>query len=114
MTLTLRIILLVFSLISAAWIMINIRKSKVKIEDSVFWIFFSIFLIMLCIFPQIVVWGARITGVMSPVNFVFLAIIFVLIIKLFRMTIRVSQLDSKLQHFVQTVAISDFKEEKHE
>ena len=51
-------------------------------------------------------------GIQSPVNFIFLAIIFVLIIKLFRMTIRVSQLSSKLQTLTQDFALYEQKKEK--
>ena len=112
MTITLRIILLLASLLSAAWILLNIKKAKVRIEDSVFWIFFSVVLILLSVFPDIVIWGAKITGVQSPVNFVFLTIIFVLLIKLFRMTIRLSQLDSKIQTLTQSLAIKNYNE-KH-
>lgn len=112
MTITLRIILLLASLLSAAWILLNIKKAKVRIEDSVFWIFFSVVLILLSVFPDIVIWGAKITGVQSPVNFVFLTIIFVLLIKLFRMTIRLSQLDSKIQTLTQSLAIKNYNEKQ--
>lgn len=72
-----------------------------------FWILFSAFLLIISIFPQIVSWGAKITGVMSPSNFIFLAVIFILIVKVFRMSIRISQLESKLQRLVQTIALRE-------
>lgn len=105
MTLTLRIILLVVSLITSIWIIMRIRKSQVKIEDSVFWILFSFLLIVMSLFPDLVMLGAAIAGVQSASNFVFLAIIFVLLLKVFRMSIRISQLESKIQTFAQTYAI---------
>jgi len=60
------------------------------------------------LFPQLITWGALITGVQSTVNFVFLVIIFVLMLKLFRLSIRLSQVESKLQTFAQTYAIDKF------
>lgn len=105
MTVTLRIILIVASLVSCTWILSCIRRAKVRIEDSVFWICFSGGLVILSIFPQLIDFGARITGIQSAQNFLFLSIIFVLIIKLFRMTFRISQMDSKLQTLAQTIAI---------
>ncbi len=111
MTALLRIILIIASLACAVWILVNIRKAKVRIEDSVFWIFFSLMLIILSLFPVIVEWGARITGIYSPQNFLFLAIIFIIIVKLFRMTIRVSQMDSKMQQMAERIAI-DQKERR--
>ena len=111
MTVTLRLILVFASLVSCAWILRNIQKSKVRIEDSVFWICFSAGLVLISIFPQIIDFGARLTGIQSAQNFLFLVIIFVLIIKLFRMTIRISQMDSKIHTLTQTVAISKKKED---
>ena len=110
MTVTLRITLIIASLICSAWILNCIRKARVKIEDSVFWICFSAGLVLLSIFPQLIDLGARLTGVQSAQNFLFLVIIFVLIIKLFRMTFRISQMDSKLQTLVQTIAIMNKKD----
>ena len=57
------------------WILRKIRKSQVRIEDSVFWLLFSLGLILLSLFPQLASWAANLIGVVSPVNFVFLSII---------------------------------------
>lgn len=108
MTITLRILLIFSSALNCLWIIRRIRKSQAKIEDSVFWVLFSGLLVCISIFPQIIKWGASVTGVQTPVNFVFLVIIFVLILKIFRLSIKVSQLESKLQTFVQTYAIDKF------
>ncbi len=109
MTITLRIVLLIASVLNCIWIILRIRKAQAKIEDSVFWILFSGFLVCISVFPQIIEWGAAVTGVYTPVNFVFLSIIFVLIVKLFRLSVKMSQIESKLQTFVQTYAIDKLK-----
>lgn len=111
MTITLRLVLLVVSVYNCFWIVYNIRKSAVRIEDSIFWIFFSIVLIALSIFPQIVMLGAKITGVQTPVNFLFLSVIFILLIKLFRMTICISRLESKINTLSQEIAIMKYDDE---
>jgi len=108
MTATLRIILLFASVLNCAWIIRRIRKSQAKIEDAVFWVLFSGILVCMSMFPQIVEWGAAVTGVKSTVNFVFLIIIFVLILKIFRLSVKISQMESKLQTFAQTYAIDKF------
>lgn len=105
MTITLRIILLVVSILNCVWIIRRIKKAQAKIEDSVFWVLFSGLLVCMSIFPQIIEWGASLTGVQTTVNFVFLIIIFVLILKLFRLSVKISQIESKLQTFAQTYAI---------
>ncbi len=107
MSTTLRIALILVSFLTCAWVLQNIRKSRVKIEDSVFWLLFSAFLLVISIFPQLMVWLARITGVISTSNLVFLAVIFILIVKVFRMSIRISQLESKLQSLAQTIALRE-------
>ena len=76
MTITLRIVLIVASILTCTWIIQRIRKAQIKIEDSVFWILFSGVLILMSIFPRLVEWGTKLTGVQSPVNFVFLSILF--------------------------------------
>ena len=114
MTVTLRIILLIASILNCAWIIQRIRKAQTRIEDSVFWILFSGLLIGMSLFPQIIEWGAAITGVQSAVNFVFLSIIFVLMAKLFRVSIKMSQVEHKLQTFVQIYAIDKRKAEERD
>lgn len=112
MTATLRIVLVVLSIATGAWIVSYIRKAKLKIEDSVFWLFFALFLIIISIFPEIIDFGARIMGIQSSQNFLFLAIIFILIVKIFRMSIKMSQLESKLQTLAQNVALDRHDKEK--
>lgn len=107
MTFTLRMILVVASLFCCLWVLLNIRKSKVRIEDSVFWLFFSAFLVLISIFPSLIDYGARLTGIQSAQNFLFLLILFILIVKMFQMTIRMSQMDSKVQRLVQFIAIEN-------
>lgn len=111
MSLMLRIILILVSVLTAFWILRKIRKSQVKIEDAVFWLLFSLGLIVMSAFPQLVNWAAELIGVVSPVNFVFLVIIFVLLVKLFLLSIKISQQEHKLQTFVQIYAIHNHQKD---
>lgn len=101
----LRIILFLASVGITLWIMFKIRKAKAKVEDSVYWIAFSFMLIVLSLFPQIAYWLSGILGIQAPVNFIFLMILFAMIIKIFKLSLRISQLESKLQDFAQRYAI---------
>jgi len=114
MTATLRIVLIIVSFANCVWVLRRIRKAQVKIEDTVFWILFSAFLVLMSLFPKVVEWGAKILGVQSPVNFIFLAIIFVLILKVFRMTMKLSVLESKIAAFAQSYAIKQMRDEATE
>lgn len=105
MSIYLRIILVVISMLSMLNILKRVRKSKLQIEYSIFWIVFSILLILVAVFPQPMFVLAQILGIQSPVNMVFLFVIFILLIKLFNMTIEVSQLQYKQQELVQKIAL---------
>lgn len=109
MSIYLRIILVVISMLSMINILKRVRKSKLQIEYSIFWIVFSILLILVAIFPQPMFTLAQILGIQSPANMVFLFVIFILLIKLFNMTIEVSQLQYKQQELVQKIALDENK-----
>lgn len=112
MTTTLRIALIVVSVLTCVWVIMRIRKAQVKIEDTVFWILFSGLLMLLSLFPQIAEIGAKLLGVQSQTNFLFLTILYVLIIKIFRMSIKLSVLESKLAKLVQKMAVDKAIEQK--
>lgn len=112
MSLSLRIILILASLLTMFFMMKRIRQSKVQIEDSIFWIIFSFILIVVSIFPMIADWLTGLLGIYSTVNFVFLLVIFILLMKVFLMTIRISQLDTKVRELTQKIAIDENQREQ--
>ena len=85
----------------------NVIKAKVQIDDMIFWLFFSVALIVLAAVPQIAHWAANLIGVISPVNLIYLVIIFVLLLKIFSMSIKFSQLESKLKSLTQELAVKE-------
>lgn len=107
MSMMLRIALIVASVVTMLMIMRRIRKEKMMIEDSLFWIGFSFMLIVFSIFPQIVFKMSELVGTQAPANFIFLFIIFVLIVRLFQMSMKISQLESKLKDLVARIAIDE-------
>lgn len=101
----LRIILIAGAIISFLYMVRKIRQSKVKIEDTIFWLLFSLVLIFMGAFPKVIYNISDLLGFQSPVNLVFLVIIFVLIVKLFFVTIQISQLSNKVDELAQKSAI---------
>lgn len=102
---TLRWLLIVASILILYWILHKIRKAKVKMEDTIFWIFFSAIIIILAIFPQIAYGLSNYIGIMSPANLIFLVIICTLVIKIFSLSISVSLLEEKITILSAEVAI---------
>ena len=107
-----RICLIFGSLVTAWYILRRVRQAKVQIEDTIFWLLFSAALLILAIFPGIAYWAANLLGFMSPINFVYVVIIFLLLAKQFFMSIRLSQLDSKVRILTEQVALNEEKAER--
>ena len=107
-----RICLIFGSLVTAWYILRRVRQAKVQIEDTIFWLGFSAALLILAIFPGIAYWAADLLGFMSPINFVYVVIIFLLLAKQFFMSIRLSQLDSKVRILTEQVALNEEKVER--
>lgn len=105
MTLTLRILLLTAALLTAIWILRKIKKTKVKLEDSIFWICFAVILAILGLFPRISYFMTKLLGIQSPANCIFLCIIFMLLEKVFTLSLKVSLLEEKLVVLTAEVAI---------
>lgn len=107
MSLLFQCVLIFVSLLTCAFILRAIRKSQVQIDDSLFWIFFSLILLVFSIFPIFAEAISKILGIASAVNFIFLFIIFLLLINQFYLTIRISKLDTKLKCLIQKIAIKE-------
>ena len=112
MTVTLRIFLIIASLLTVICILIKIRKMKVKMEDAIFWLIFSALIIILAIFPEISYWLSKILGIESPANLVFLFVICLLLEKIFTLSIITSQLEEKVSILSAEVALRSQDEEK--
>ena len=97
MTPTLRVVLIVVSILTTFMIMRKIRQSKLQIEDSIFWLGFSSILIVFSIFPGLPDLLAELAGTYTTANFIYLAVIFLLIVKMFHMSIKQSQLETKIR-----------------
>ena len=113
MTITLRIILIISSLISFLLCVTKIKQAKLKIENSVIWMTGSIILILISIFSNLVEWLSDKLGFMAPVNFVFLVIIGFLVIQTFIDNIRISILNEKIKDLNHYIALKE-KEENRE
>lgn len=113
MSLTLRCILLLVSLLSCAYALRRIRKSQMQIDDALFWIIISVLLVVISIFPGIATFFSAQVGIESPANAVFLAIIFLLLIKLFTLSVQVSQLNQKIRTVSHEIAFLAIDKQSH-
>jgi len=107
MSLTIRIILIIVSFLTLLYAIRKIRKSHMEMSDVFFWIISSLGLVVLSIFPQIAAFFANLIGIQSELNFLYISIIFVIILKLFSLSIEVSQLKVKLRNLIQETALNE-------
>lgn len=95
MSIELRVVLLFAATFSIGWIITRIRKAKVRLEDTFFWMVMSVVLLVLGLFPKVSYWLSSILGVISPANLVFFIMICLLFEKLLTMSIMHSQMQDK-------------------
>ena len=101
----LRVVLLVASLFTLTTFMHKIRKNHLQIEYAVFWMLLSIGLFTISVFPSIAAIMSNLIGIQSPVNFVYLSAIAILLYRLFAMTIKQAKLDRQITELAQHMAL---------
>lgn len=107
MSVTLRIFLILCSVLSFLLCIKKIKESKLKVENSILWMFSSFLLILMSIFSDFVAWVSVKLGFMAPVNFVFFAIMIFLIIQVFIDNIRISVLNEKIKSLNHYIALKE-------
>ncbi len=100
------ILLVIGAIALFIFVMGNIRKAKMRIEDAIFWIVLALAILILAFIPQIAFAAAGFFHFQAPINFVFLAFIAILLVKCFMMSVRTSQLETKLRELTQQLAIN--------
>lgn len=112
MSITLRIILIVCSVISFLLCIMKIKQAKLKVENSITWMLGSILLIFMSIFSNAVGWISEKLGFEAPVNFVFLVAIVFLLIQTFIDNIRISTLNEKIKDLNHYIALEEYKQKE--
>ncbi len=105
MSFRVRILIAIGGIIVFAFIIFSIRKSKMVIADSVFWFLFSLFMLIIGVFPELFFAIARLMHVSSASNLAYLVLITLLLIRVFQQDMKISQLQTRLLKMVQEVAI---------
>ena len=105
MTVIFRVILVIVSILTMAFMMRKIRQAKVQIEAALFWVIMALILVVFSLFPAVADACAHLLGIYSTPNFLFLFMIFLLIVKVFGMTLQMSQMESRQKELVQRIAL---------
>lgn len=112
MSLILRVLLIVVSIITFILVIRRVRNSKMKTEDAVIWIIGSLVLIFMCVFLNVMTWIANRLGFVSPANFVFLVVCFFLLLTVFNQSIKISTMDEKIKELNHHIALKEEEKNK--
>lgn len=112
MSTTLRIILIIASMLSFILCVKKIKQAKLKVENSMVWLFGSIILILMSIFSNIVEWISAKLGFMAPVNFVFFTLIAFLLIEVYLSNLKITELNEKIKNLSHYIAIENNEKDK--
>lgn len=111
MTVILRCVLICVSILLTCYLLRRIRHSKMKIEDSIFWVMFALLLVVFSLFPRLADFISGMVGTYSTANFIFTFMIFILLLKVFFQSVKISQLERRVTELIQAFAL-DREEDK--
>ena len=107
MTLVLRILLLIGALFAMGIVINSVRKSKIRISDSVYWVVSAVILVLFALIPQLAYFFSGLFGFMSPANFVLLLVVVMILIRLFHQSCAISKLTYKVEQLSSELALRD-------
>ena len=102
---SIRILLLVGAALTFLYVFKGVKKARFRAQETFFWLFMSLLFVLLSVFPGTVDWLSRTLNVASPINLVFLVVIFLLLVKVFAMDRKVAKAEHQLTQLVQQTAI---------
>lgn len=111
MNITLRIILIICSLFSLAFSIKKIKQAKVKVINSIIWMFGAIVLVLMAIFTKQVGIIANKLGFEASSNFVFFILIGFLLVQVFVDNIRIGVLNERIKDLNHHIALKEHEEE---
>lgn len=103
---SLRVLLIICAVVALFAVFNRVKKAKLLVEDSIFWIVCAFILLLMAIFPDAIQNLAWAIGFMSAANFVYLVVIAFLIWKVFTNSLEISRLKNKINELAQETALT--------
>lgn len=107
-----RILLLIGAVCTFLYVFKGVKKARFRAQETFFWLFLSLLFVLLGVFPGIVNWLSGVLGVASPINLVFLVVIFLLLIKVFAMDRKIAKTEHQLTEMTQKIAIDKLNQDQ--
>lgn len=112
MTFNLRILIILFSILLSLTIFYIVRKGRITIKYSMFWLFSAVLVLVMGMFPEAIQKIANLLGFELASNMIFGMIIGILIFINISLTIIVSGQQQKIILLIQEIAILNEKVNK--
>ena len=109
MSLQLRFFLIIFSILFFAFVIFYIRKSKMTLDSAALWVLWSLGVVFIAFFPEIITRISHILGIAAPINTVFLIMTFLLYVLVFFAYIKLSLVEEKLKNLIQKLGLEEEK-----
>lgn len=110
MNFKLQLFFIIVSLMTLIFVVRKIRKHKLNIDDSIVWMLWALFLLILSLFPQISIWLSQLLGFESTSNFILCLFVFFIFIFHFYQSITISMLKEKNKKLIQKLSLKDYDE----
>ena len=114
MQISLKVVLIIITLIYVFLILKSIRKKKLQISFSVFWLITGGVLIIALLIPNLVESIATLLGFEVPANMIFCITIFVAFYLIFNLTVALSKENRKSTLLIQEISMLKSRIEKLE
>lgn len=105
----LRAILVFGALMALIVVCLQVKKSRILVEDAIFWVVISFIILLIAIFTDPIIALAHQLGFMSASNFVYFAIIVMLLWKVFTNSSEISRLKARVNELAQEVALAHMR-----
>ena len=105
MTPTLRIALSVLLFIYFLVVIVLLKKKKLSLKYTLLWLLVGIFLLLMVIFPQILIWISQVLGIASAMNALFVCTIGFAFVLLLALTSIASRQSEKIKNLTQDNAL---------
>ena len=85
-----------------------------QLSDSLVWLLVSFLMIVLAFFPRLGIWLSRLVGIETPVNFIYLVGIVVLLVLVFHLTVQHSKVKQQVIAIIQEISIENYLRDRAE
>ena len=102
---SLQIYLIIASVLFFLFIVNMVRTKRLELKYALTWLLTSASFVFLSVFPEIMFFVARLLHIETPVNALFLIVIFLLLLMIFALTVAVSRQALRIKNLIQEIGL---------